>query len=277
MKYIDESTLPEPPIGAHLVTPRPGYKHHGLYIGNGKVIHYSGMAKSFGIKELAHLPSLFHYGNIVRTSLKFFCDGHGFRIVEHPHARFAGQAAVERAKKRLCERSYYFMSNNCEHFVNWCIEDEFKSPFITRFVLSMAVLLAVFQWLISGKAMHSSNPSARLLFGTLCAVSGAFASMFFTTQALQPADGMRGRERKNRYYGRIGMHVGMIIGVVIAVLGTSKKSRLALSLAPYFVPAFAGIGSYSVCRFFDTRKKEKIREQRKQTAEASAENKAPEK
>ena len=44
MAKVDISTLPEPPIGAHLITSRKGYNHHGLYIGRGKVIHYSGMA-----------------------------------------------------------------------------------------------------------------------------------------------------------------------------------------------------------------------------------------
>ena len=30
------------PLGAHLVTPRRGYTHHGIYVGNGIVIHYAG-------------------------------------------------------------------------------------------------------------------------------------------------------------------------------------------------------------------------------------------
>jgi len=34
----------EPPLGSHLVTPRRGYLHHGIYVGAGKVVHYSGFA-----------------------------------------------------------------------------------------------------------------------------------------------------------------------------------------------------------------------------------------
>jgi hypothetical protein len=34
----------EPPLGSHLVTPRRGYLHHGIYIGGCKVVHYSGPA-----------------------------------------------------------------------------------------------------------------------------------------------------------------------------------------------------------------------------------------
>ncbi len=272
MKIIDESLLPEPPIGAHLVSPRRGYKHHGLYIGKGKVIHYSGMATSFGFRELKHLPTLIHYGSIVKTSLKFFCGGHGFYIVEHPHARFKGEAAVERAKKRLCERSYYLYSNNCEHFVNWCLEDEFKSPFVTRLVLGTTLLLTMLQWSISGKAIHSKNATGRLIFGTITAISGAYASMFFTTQALQPANGMRGRERKNRTFGRLAMRFGAIFGILIAVLGAERKSRMALSIAPYLLPAIAGLGTYRISRTLDTRKKMKIREARLTNQKSRAES-----
>jgi len=31
----------EPPLGAHLTTSRRGYNHHGVYVGRGRVVHYS--------------------------------------------------------------------------------------------------------------------------------------------------------------------------------------------------------------------------------------------
>jgi hypothetical protein len=34
----------EPPLASHLVTLRPLYSHHGIYVGNGRVIHYGGLA-----------------------------------------------------------------------------------------------------------------------------------------------------------------------------------------------------------------------------------------
>src|SRR5882762_7929917 len=36
----------EPALGAHLVTPRGAYSHHGIYVGKGKVVHYAGLARS---------------------------------------------------------------------------------------------------------------------------------------------------------------------------------------------------------------------------------------
>src|ERR1700746_783770 len=33
----------EPLLGSHIVTPRFGYLHHGIYVGGGKIVHYAGL------------------------------------------------------------------------------------------------------------------------------------------------------------------------------------------------------------------------------------------
>lgn len=33
----------EPPLGAHLRTSHREYTHHGMYVGHGRVVHYSGL------------------------------------------------------------------------------------------------------------------------------------------------------------------------------------------------------------------------------------------
>ena len=48
----------EPALGAHLVTGRSGYEHHGIYVGDGKVVHYAGFAQSM------------HRGAIEETTLQ---------------------------------------------------------------------------------------------------------------------------------------------------------------------------------------------------------------
>ncbi|WMX36652.1 lecithin retinol acyltransferase family protein [Aeromonas caviae] len=35
--------MPLPQPGDHLVSPRAGYQHHGLYLGDHQVIHYQGV------------------------------------------------------------------------------------------------------------------------------------------------------------------------------------------------------------------------------------------
>ena len=35
----------EPQPGPPLISPRRGYRHHGIYVGGGKVVHYAGVAR----------------------------------------------------------------------------------------------------------------------------------------------------------------------------------------------------------------------------------------
>jgi hypothetical protein len=266
---IDESKLPEPPVGAHLVSPRKGFSHHGLYIGGGRVIHYSGMARTLGVKDIPRLPHLIRYGCIVKTSLSRFCEGHGFKVRKHPKAKFSGIAAVERAKKRLYERSYYLYSNNCEHFVNWCIDDTFRSPLITKLLLVFALLGFLVHRLLVSKLGRSMPQRDRLILGGAFATSGALAIGHFTQAALQPAVGVRGRERRNRYFGRIGTRIGVMLAIPLSLLGIKRGWRLFASFVPYFVPVWCGLGTYFVAREIDTRQRVKVREQRKKSGTAS--------
>ena len=52
--------------GDHLVSPRNGYFHHGLYIGNGEVIHYPGFSEAFD------------KGAIEITAIDEFTQGYGY-------------------------------------------------------------------------------------------------------------------------------------------------------------------------------------------------------
>jgi hypothetical protein len=46
----------EPPLGYHLVTPRRGYPHHGIYVGARKVVHYSGLAHGLRRGPVEEVP-----------------------------------------------------------------------------------------------------------------------------------------------------------------------------------------------------------------------------
>ncbi|MDR5828709.1 lecithin retinol acyltransferase family protein [Caballeronia sp. LP006] len=105
----------EPAIGAELVTRRSGYEHHGLYAGDGRVIHYAGFAKSL------------HRGPVEEVSLAQFAGGHDVTIRQNPTACFVGLEAVRRARSRLGEDRYRLLTNNCEHFVTWCLFGQSQS------------------------------------------------------------------------------------------------------------------------------------------------------
>ena len=95
-------------IGHHLVTPRAGYTHHGLYVGQGLVIHYEG--KNDG-----------NNGQITKVTLADFCDGNTYEIRDYSLRVYSRKESVARAYERLGESNYSILFNNCEQFVAWCI------------------------------------------------------------------------------------------------------------------------------------------------------------
>lgn len=112
--------------GDHLVSPRFGYTHHGLYIGNNKVIHYSGFAT-----ELSR-------GKISITSIDEFANGNSVSVHEHLFRRYEAEESVERAVSRLGEDWYNVLVNNCEHFVTWCITGFHSSSQVNSAIIAIA-------------------------------------------------------------------------------------------------------------------------------------------
>jgi hypothetical protein len=105
----------EPPLGAHLVTPRRGYTHHGIYVGRGRVVQYGGL--SHGLRRAP----------VEEVALLQFARGRPiwFRL-EEPR-QFDRDEVVHRARARLGEDRYNVLTNNCEHFCEWCVRGEPRS------------------------------------------------------------------------------------------------------------------------------------------------------
>jgi Lecithin retinol acyltransferase len=91
-------------LGSQVVSPRRGYLHHGIYVGDGKVVHYSGLAN--GLLS----------GSVEETSFAGFGRGRPIWIKSHAPSRF-----------RVGEDSYRLFTNNCEHFCEWCLRGEPRS------------------------------------------------------------------------------------------------------------------------------------------------------
>jgi hypothetical protein len=102
--------------GTPLTTPRFGYRHIGLYAGGGRVLHYRG----------GPVPG--RRGPVEEVSLAQFARGRGYAVLDTGGAYFDGAAAVARARSRLGEDRYSVWSNNCEHFVSWCLHGHARSP-----------------------------------------------------------------------------------------------------------------------------------------------------
>ncbi|MEX3949746.1 lecithin retinol acyltransferase family protein [Paraburkholderia sp. EG287B] len=102
-------------LGAHLVTKRHGYEHHGIYVGSGRVIHYAGFAK------------FVYRGPVEEVPIEQFADGHTVSVRSRELTRYTGAHAVLRARSRLGENRYRLLTNNCEHFCTWCVLGESRS------------------------------------------------------------------------------------------------------------------------------------------------------
>jgi len=100
--------------GCRLSVRRRAYFHHGIYVGNGRMIHYAGWFRSIG-------------GLVEEVTLEEFTKGRPYCIGRMPPDRREGENIVRRARSRLGERCYRLLRNNCEHFCNWCQLGEYRS------------------------------------------------------------------------------------------------------------------------------------------------------
>jgi len=124
----------EPGLGAHLTTLRRGYVHHGVYVGHGRVVHYSGFS------------GFWQCGPVEEVSLSRFAAGHPVLVVEQDRSTYSPQEIVRRARSRIGENDYRLLSNNCEHFCNWCLYGVSRSAQVERrWQLPFRVFLALFQ------------------------------------------------------------------------------------------------------------------------------------
>jgi hypothetical protein len=105
----------EPPKGAHMVTPRRGYTHHGIYIGRGRVVQYGGLSR--GLRR----------GPVEEVPLSQFAQGRTIWIRLHESSGLDRDEVVRRARLRLGENRYHLLTNNCEHFCEWCVRGEHRS------------------------------------------------------------------------------------------------------------------------------------------------------
>ncbi|QTL93854.1 NC domain protein [Aeromonas jandaei] len=128
---VNMSASPPFSPGDHLVSARLGFEHHGLYLGHGRVIHYAG-----GVG--ASSSNVGDADGIETVSFSDFAQGQAVRVIEHPYRRYDAQAAITRAYRRQGEQQYHPVFNNCEHFVQWCIEGLSHSPQVSWWLLAAA-------------------------------------------------------------------------------------------------------------------------------------------
>ena len=108
------------------------YYQHVVYIGNGRVIHFSGAGSEISTKSRV----------IVEDSIADFVKDGVVMVLNVPSdKRLPLEEIIARAKSRIGETDYNLIGNNCEHFASWCVEDKPISEQINRAYKMLFVLL----------------------------------------------------------------------------------------------------------------------------------------
>ena len=131
-------------IGVH----RPGYEHYGIYIGNERVIHYAGEGSDFlrpiSIHEASFSEFMKDGGEFFylhfqeKLPIKIYRSEKLYSGYSLPFANinkykiYSPEETVLRARKRIGEKEYNFVTKNCEHFALWCKTGVEESTQVTR-------------------------------------------------------------------------------------------------------------------------------------------------
>jgi len=101
-------------LGDHIYVRRLVYSHHGIYAGDGNVIHYTG-------EEKEKKDPL-----IRETDIEDFLKGGKLRRRNYKKL-LPPSETLSLAKKHLSKNSYSLALNNCEHFATCCATGKKKS------------------------------------------------------------------------------------------------------------------------------------------------------
>ena len=119
--------------GDHIYVRRKGllYSHHGIYAGDGTVIHFRGIEKEKQnpLVIITDIENFLNSGKLKRRNYK----------KRLPHSE-----TVRIARKHLSEKGYSLVFNNCEHFATYCATGKKKSRQVRRAVSGIVgVTLAI--------------------------------------------------------------------------------------------------------------------------------------
>ena len=127
-----------PPLAAHIIVSRTWYAHHGIHVGEGRVVHYRGLSRGW------------RAGPVEEVSLAEFSRGRPIRVRSHDGG-YSIETVVARARSRLGEDGYRLLSNNCEHFCEWCAHGRNRSLQIEQWLARpRRMLLAALRFLAPG-------------------------------------------------------------------------------------------------------------------------------
>ena len=244
-------TTQEPPLGSHLKSSRRGYTHHGIYVGQRRVIHYAGWANNQAT------------GPVEETDLNSFTQGNGYSIVHHYRADLP-EVIVARARRRIGETDYNLASNNCEHFCNSCVNDDHHSRQVDVATAPGALTLGSAAGLAaraivaaSGAVSGLSGPGITSGLATvggvvgggaiaglavLGGIPGLAAASLMNLTVLADSKAQDRKERSVRQLGRIASYAGALAGTAGSVAAVSGMGAVAGLSGSGITTGLAAIG-----------------------------------
>ena len=100
------------------------YKHHGIYIGHGKVIHVSGSIREKRDPEVR------------QSDLAAFLNGGTLRRRVYKK-RLPASETIRIAKEHLHDKHFSIVRNNCEHFATFCVTGKKKSRQVRKILYGL--------------------------------------------------------------------------------------------------------------------------------------------
>eukprot|EP00736_Rhodelphis_marinus_P009500 Rmarinus@m.29263 len=132
------------------------YYHHGIYVGENAVIHYSGPAMPWNTEG----PKL-KFAQIMKTNFEAFLGRSSMldvEVVEHINP-FPVEKVIQLAEKFVGRKEYNLFWNNCEHFATFCKIGKGHSTQIESVANVLCGLkLSVSDTLHSVPTKHSQSP-----------------------------------------------------------------------------------------------------------------------
>lgn len=239
-------------IGAHLVTSRMGYSHHGIYVGYDRVVHYSGLADGFDT------------GPVEEVSLYEFLVGNSYSIKSHENPKFDGNEIARRAQSRIGENLYCLFSNNCEHFCEWCINNDHDSGQVTNGTVIAGSTGATAAGLAARGVIAASGSVAGLSgagvmsglataggivgggavagIGVLGAAPGIAMASLVNNTVLKDNPEFQQDERDSRAVGRAASYVGAAAGTAGSIGAISAAGSVAGLSGAGITSGLAAIG-----------------------------------
>jgi hypothetical protein len=122
------------------------YTHHGIDMGDGTIIHFSGE------------PTRLRHAEVRLDTLEDFAMGSPLEVISHEGVARSPEVIVATAREHLGERGYRLWQHNCEHFATYCVTGRAESAqvMIAR-KAGMALGLAAATTMVLGGALYHAT------------------------------------------------------------------------------------------------------------------------